>query len=92
LEGLTALTFAPPGTSGSEVLAGLHAENRIGRAELQERGHQRHDADPAPDADGAGQGRGDQRQAQDDADDPVGAAGIFGEFRLRFFSAFRWVV
>ena len=55
--------------------AGVHAEQRVDRAEADQAGGQRHDADPGPDRT-AQQRPGDQRQADDDAQDAVDTANV----------------
>jgi len=72
---------------GLGFLAGAEPDDLIERAEVDQRGHQRHDADPAPDV-VAGvrrdqvQGIGDQHQPDDDAEDAVDAANVLGHFGL----------
>lgn len=74
---------------GLGFLAGAEPDDLVERAEVDQRGHQRHDADPAPDV-VAGvrrdqvQGIGDQHKADDDAEDAVDAANVLGHFGSPF--------
>src|SRR3990167_1954857 len=60
----------------SGALAGIDAQQRIRRAHAEQAGGQRHDADPAPQADGAAQAQANQNQADGDAQAAVDGANV----------------
>ena len=57
--------------SGSSSSAGAEAEHGVQRAVAERRGGEQDDADPAPQADGAGEREGDQHQAEQGAQGAV---------------------
>jgi glucan biosynthesis protein C len=78
------LGFAPASTDSADRhlasslpgRAGAEAQHGVQRAPAHRGGQQRHHADPAPDADGAGECQGDQGQAQHDAKNAVETAHV----------------
>jgi hypothetical protein len=69
--------------SGIFILARVDAQQTVRWAPTDQAGGQRHQAQPAPNANGACGGQSDQDEASHDADDAFDVANVLGHVKLQ---------